>query len=126
MKQSISPSHKQNLGKYGEDIAADYLIGHGYHLIQRNFKARYGEIDIIAQKNSILVFIEVKTRIGKKYGTPEEAVTKRKIHEVTVTAEYFYLLNSNLPKAHRIDVIAIELFPDKTIQDLRHIKNITQ
>jgi len=118
--------HRQSLGKYGEDLAADYLQCHGYHLIQRNFKARYGEIDIIAKKNSILVFIEVKTRIGKKYGIPEEAVTRRKIHEVTVTAEYYYLLNPQFPKAHRIDVIAIELFPDKTIQDLRHIQNVTQ
>ena len=123
MKQSC---HRQSLGKYGEDLASDYLIGHGYSLIQRNFKARYGEIDIIAQKNSVLVFIEVKTRMGKKYGTPEEAVTKRKIHEVTMTSEYYYLLNPQLPKAHRIDVIAIELFPDKTIKDLRHIENITQ
>jgi putative endonuclease len=123
MKQS---PHRQSLGKYGEDLAADYLIGHGYHLIQRNFKARYGEIDIIAMKNPILVFIEVKTRMGKKYGTPEEAVTRRKIHEVTVTAEYYYLLHPGLPKAHRIDVIAIELFSDKSIKDLRHIENITQ
>jgi len=126
MKQSIHPNHKQSLGKYGEDLASDYLVRHGYHLIQRNFKARYGEIDIIAMKNSILVFIEVKTRIGKKYGIPEEAVTQRKIHEVTLTAEYYYLLNPQLPKAHRVDVIAIELFPDKTIKDLRHIENITQ
>ena len=126
MKQSIHPNHKQSLGKYGEDLASDYLVRHGYHLIRRNFKARYGEIDIIAMKNSILVFIEVKTRIGKKYGIPEEAVTQRKIHEVTLTAEYYYLLNPQLPKAHRVDVIAIELFPDKTIKDLRHIENITQ
>jgi len=123
MKQT---SHRQSLGKYGESLAADYLERHGYHIILRNFKARYGEIDIIAQKGSILVFVEVKTRMGRKYGVPEEAVTPRKIHEVTLTAEYYYLLNPHLPKSHRIDVIAIELNPDKTIKDFHHIENITQ
>jgi len=118
--------HRQNLGNYGEILAAEYLTKRGYRLIDRNFKARYGEIDIIAITNDILVFVEVKTRIGNKYGTPEEAVTQRKIHEVIVTAQYFALLHPELPKSHRIDVIAIELFPDKTIKDLRHIENSTQ
>jgi putative endonuclease len=123
MKQSLQKKH---LGNLGETIAAEYLEKHGYHLIERNFKARYGEIDIIAQKQGILVFIEVKTRIGNAYGLPEEAVTKRKIREVTLTAQYYYLLNPQLPTSHRIDVIALELNPDKTIKDLRHIENITQ
>jgi len=123
MKQSLQKKH---LGNLGETIAADYLVKHGYHIIERNFKARYGEIDIIAQKQGILVFIEVKTRIGNTYGLPEEAVTKRKIREVTLTAQYYYLLNPQLPTSHRIDVIALELNPDKTIKDLRHIENITQ
>ncbi|HCM82095.1 MAG: hypothetical protein UW37_C0008G0022 [Candidatus Gottesmanbacteria bacterium GW2011_GWA2_44_17] len=118
--------HKQNLGKHGESLACDYLEKHGYGIIDRNFKARYGEIDIIATKDKILVFIEVKTRINQKYGSPEEAVTPRKIKEVIATAAYYSLLHSDLPTSHRIDVIAIQLFPDRTIQDLRHIENITQ
>lgn len=124
MKQQ--ENHRQTLGKLGETIASEYLVDHGYTLIERNFKARYGEIDLIVSKNNILVFVEVKTRIGKKYGIPEEAVTSRKIHEVLITSEYYALLHPELPTSHRIDVIAIELFPDKTIQDLRHIENITQ
>jgi putative endonuclease len=123
---SQQSSHRPNLGKYGESLAAEYLEKHGYRIIEQNFKARYGEIDIISQKDRILVFIEVKTRIGKKYGLPEEAVTKRKIREVVITAEYYSLLHPNTPKSHRIDVIAIELFTDRTIKDLRHIENITQ
>jgi len=136
MRQSVQPNpprpafgeagHKQTLGKYGENLAAEYLEKHGYRIIDRNFKARYGELDIITTKDNQLIFVEVKTRIGKKFGTPEESVTKRKIQEVVATAAYYYLLHPSLPTSHRIDVIAIQLFPDKTIQDLRHIKNITQ
>jgi len=126
MKQSAQPNHKQSLGKYGEDLAASYLQTKGYTIIKRNFKARYGEIDIIARNDSTLIYVEVKTRIGKKYGLPEEAVTKRKIHEVTVTSEFYTMLHPYLPKSRRIDVIAIELYPDKTMKDLRHIENITQ
>ena len=57
MKQSL---HKKNLGNFGENLAAQYLQNHGYRIIERNFKARYGEIDIIASIHNILVFVEVK------------------------------------------------------------------
>lgn len=125
MKQKPQ-SHKQSLGKYGEGIATQYLEQHGYQIIDRNFKARYGELDIIATKNTTLVFVEVKTRIGKKFGFPEEAITARKLHEIIMTSEYYNLLHPSLPKFYRIDVIALELFPDRTIKDLRHIENISQ
>jgi len=118
--------HRQNLGNYGETIAAEYLTKHGYILIDRNFKARYGEIDLITLQKNTLIFIEVKTRLGNTYGTPEDAVTPRKIHEVVITAQYYILLHPELPTSQRIDVIALELNSDRTIRDLRHIKNITQ
>ena len=56
---------RQLLGKQGEDFAATYLAKHGFHIIARNFKARYGELDIIALEGKTLVFVEVKTRIGR-------------------------------------------------------------
>ena len=51
--------HKQQLGKFGEDLAVSYLTSHGYRILQRNFKARYGELDIIAIHDNTLIFIEV-------------------------------------------------------------------
>ena len=123
---TLSPqTHRQTLGKYGEDLAAEYLEKHGYRIIEKNFKARYGEIDIIVSKNDQLIFVEVKTRIGKNYGIPEEAVTRKKIREIIKTSQYYSLLHSALSQNLRIDVIAIELNPDRSIRDLRHIENIT-
>ncbi len=120
-----TPTHKQRLGRRGEDLAIDYLSSHGYRIIERNFKARYGELDIIAVSRGVLVFIEVKTRIGHAYGKPEESVTPWKLREIIKTAQYYKLLHPELPDAMRADVIAIELDADWTLIDFNHIQNVT-
>jgi putative endonuclease len=112
------------LGKKGEDIAANYLQKHGYRIIERNFKARYGELDIICTKDNTLVFVEVKTRIGEKFGKPEESVTPWKLREVVKTAEFYKMTHNHLPEALRIDVIAIQLDGDQ-LTYFNHIISIT-
>lgn len=114
------------LGKLGEDIASDFLSKKGYKIIDRNFKARYGEIDLIAIDRNTLVFVEVKTRTSDRFGTPEEAITPRKLYEVVKTSEYYEILNPQLPKLTRIDVIGIMI--DETthsVLQLIHTENIT-
>lgn len=118
-------SHKKRLGKIGEDFASEYLLRHHYTIIERNFQKRYGELDIIAVKDNTLIFVEVKTRIGRKFGLPEESVTPRKLREVTQTAAYYKLLHPELPESMQIDVIAIELDTDETLKAFRHIENVT-
>lgn len=121
-----SASHKMKIGKLGENIATTYLRDKGWKIHQRNFKARYGEIDIVAQDTEILIFVEVKTRIGNAYGTPEEAVTPRKLQEVVQTAQYFKMLHPNLPDSLRIDVIGIVLDPEaKSPIYFNHTENVT-
>lgn len=117
--------HKKRLGTIGENLACEYLVNHHYTIIERNFRKRYGELDIIAVKDKILIVVEVKTRIGRKFGLPEESVTPRKLHEVTQTAAYYKLLHPELPDRMRIDVIAIELDRDETLKAFRHIENVT-
>lgn len=116
---------KKHLGKQGEDIASDYLRSHNYVILERNFQKRYGELDIIALKDKTLVFVEVKTRVGHKFGKPEESVTARKLHEVAQTAQYYKLIHPELPDALRIDVIGIELDFDHTLKYFNHIQNVT-
>lgn len=123
MKPSLL--HRQLLGKVGEDTAASYLTRQGYRIIQRNFKARYGEIDIICVKDDTLVFVEVKTRIGEEFGKPEEAVTPRKLREVVKTAQFFKLIHDELPESMRIDVIGIEFDDSDTPSYFNHIENVT-
>lgn len=101
------------LGNLGETLASEFLIKKGYKIIQRNFHSRYGEVDIIAISNGNLVFVEVKTRTNKNFGTPIEAVTKSKIEKIMATANYFSMLNQNLPKNLRIEVVSVDLSGEK-------------
>lgn len=118
--------HRTNVGKLGESIAASYLTRKRFRIIERNFKARYGEIDIIAIDQDTLVFVEVKTRISSSFGTPEEAVTPRKLREVVKTAEYYASLHPTLPKLLRIDAIGIMLDPTTMSHvALQHTANVT-
>ena len=70
---------RQELGRDGEDAAAGYLTQRGMQLVCRNWRCRYGEIDIIAREGAVLVFCEVKTRRGTAFGVPLEAITAAKL-----------------------------------------------
>ena len=70
--------NKQKLGKLGEEQAANYLIKNGYEILRRNYRCSFGEIDIIAKKGDMLIFVEVKTRRNTAYGRPAEAVNYKK------------------------------------------------
>ena len=116
--------HNQNLGKLGENIASEYLLKKGYAIITKNFKEGYGEIDIVAQEGNTLVFVEVKTRIGDCYGEPVDAILPRKIREIIQTSE-FYLFKNMLNRSWRVDVVAIALNVDKSVERIEHFENIT-
>ncbi len=113
------------LGKKGEDFACRYLQDHGYKILERNFKFHYGELDIISVKDNTLVFVEVKTRIGKSFGLPEEAVTPRKLREVIKTAQFYASQHPELPESLRIDVIGIELDESYHLRYFNHIPSVT-
>lgn len=117
--------HSQSLGKLGEETATTYLVKQGYRIIQRNFKARYGELDIICVKDDTLVVVEVKTRIGEEFGKPEESVTPWKLREVVKTAQYYKLLHEELPESMRIDVIGIQFDDTEAPIYFNHIQNVT-
>ena len=112
----------QELGKIGEELAAKYLAQNKYKIIQRNFRCKLGEIDIIAYdlKNKELVFFEVKTRSNFKYWRPSEAVTKIKKKHIVKAAEYYYNYKSQRNKAIRFDVIEIVFYKGKGM--LNHIE----
>ena len=113
------------IGKNGEDIAANYLTNQGYYIYERNFRCKLGEIDIIAidsiDKND-LVFIEVKTRNQELFGTPADSIDYKKINHIYKVAEYFLMINRLEHAFVRIDVIEIYEKPNNKIQ-INHIKN---
>lgn len=96
-------------GHLAEDYAVGLLTSKGYKIISRNFRSKFGEIDIIATKDSSLIFVEVKARWGNRFGAPEEAVTPWKLYKITRTGQYFSILHPDLPKKLRIEVVALEI-----------------
>lgn len=98
-----------DLGKLAEDFTVGFLQGKGYKIIDRNFRSRFGEIDIVAEESGTLVFVEVKARWSQKFGSPEEAVTPQKLYKIRKTAEYYSLLKSKINQKMRIDVVALEI-----------------
>ena len=116
-------SKRKDVGAIGEKLAADLLKKRGYKIIQRNFRCREGEIDIIAQKGECLVFVEVRTKKNTAFGTPEESVTLSKREKLIALANTYLQACDNPPSSWRIDVVAVELGPNNRVSRLNHIEN---
>ncbi len=110
----------QILGRSGERFAAGWLEARGFRIVERNWRCAAGELDLIAERDGELVFVEVKTRRGGKMGAPEEAITRSKrLHLVTAAQEYLSAHDA-LDRPFRIDVVAVELAPTGRLVDIRH------
>lgn len=104
----MNKTNLRAVGNQGEAAACDYLLREGYEIIKRNYRTRYGEIDIIVENETHIIFIEVKTRadtpIQKLYGRPSLAVNaKKREHLLKTTKKYLHDFKPN--KSPRIDVI---------------------
>lgn len=113
---------RHEIGKLGEDLACKYLQDKGYKIIERNFEARQGEIDIIALDKNELVFIEVKTRSNISYGKPAEAVNEEKQNHIIKTIEYYIYSRHLEDEFIRIDIMEIYLWKNK--YRVNHIKQV--
>jgi putative endonuclease len=114
---------RKELGDWGERLAADYLRRQGYVIRETNFRCPLGEIDIVAEKGEHLVFVEVRTRRGRNFGTPEESVTSVKAERLIDLAHTYLQSHDNLPPFWRIDFVAVELTPAGKILRLELIEN---
>ncbi|RNC72790.1 MAG: YraN family protein [Desulfuromonadales bacterium] len=101
--------HNKKLGQEGENLAADYLGRLRYRVLERNFRCKGGEVDIVARDGKTLVFIEVKTRNNAAYGPPQLAVTPFKQHQISKAALTWLAKKQQLDAPARFDVIAITL-----------------
>ena len=110
----------QSIGAWGEQVAASYLGEQGYSLLARNVRTPYGEIDIVAGKDGVTVFIEVKTRTSNSLGPPEISVTPRKQAHMLAAAEHYS--QEHEIDHWQIDVIAIQRNRDKK-PEIVHFEN---
>ena len=118
-------NYKQDEGKLGEEIAVAFLKKNGFKIIDRNFRIRGGEIDIIGIDDDTLVFVEVKTRASNEFGTPLESITYWKLKSLVKTAQFYKLKHPKLPDAMRIDAVSIVLDELHNIKDIELVKNIS-
>ena len=113
---------RKKLGQQGEELAAAYLEKRSYIVRERNWRCPVGEMDIVAEDGGCLVFIEVRTRRGRKYGSPEESVTSAKQAKLVELAQT-YLQEHDWDGDWRIDVAAVEMTPGGKLLRVELIKN---
>jgi len=111
------------LGQFGERLAVAHLESKGYDILARNFRCRDGEIDIIAESEGCLVFVEVRTRRGDSMGEAAESLTPRKGARISAAADAYCDANTESVEERRIDVIAVDLTPRGRLLRLEHIEN---
>lgn len=113
---------RSELGKLGENMAAKYWQSLGYRIIERNFRTKYGEIDMIGMDGRTLVFAEVKTKTGTEFGIPEEMFDRTKLSKVRRMAQIYL---EGKERLCRIDMIAITVSKEGKVTSLRHHKCVT-
>ena len=128
MEDIKSKAGNKRVGKQFEEYASSYLENNGYQILERNYRfRRFGEMDIIAIKNGVLCFVEVKSRQNDSFGTPAESVTYKKKKKIAFLADQYIALNKHSNKAVRFDVVEIYFSCGNndtyTVKSINHIEN---
>lgn len=116
MKRNIS-------GAIGEKIAANFLKKRGYRIRETNFRCRAGEIDIIAEKDGCVVFVEVRTKTNLDFGKPSETITAVKKERLINAALAYIAGHENAPEVWRIDFVGVEIGRQGEVKQLELIEN---
>lgn len=114
---------RRETGILGEKLAKEFLTRKGYQILETNYRCPYGEMDIVAQQKDCLVFIEVRTKRGRQFGSPEESVTSAKMEKLRAVAAHYQQTHENLPAGWRIDLVAVELGKGNTPIRIELIEN---
>lgn len=120
--ESSKGQQNAGVGRCGEDLAAAFLERNGFAIIERNFRCKGGEVDIVAREGKTLVFVEVKSRKTLTYGLPQLAVTPFKQRQISKAALTWLARNHKHDSPARFDVIAI-LLNNNYRHQVEHIKN---
>ncbi|WP_039993897.1 YraN family protein [Gordonia otitidis] len=126
------PDRRALIGRLGEDLAAEYVAGLGWSVLERNWRCRYGELDMIATdrdgQESVLVIVEVKTRASRVLGDPAEAVTADKLSRIRRLTRLWLADQDAFWPTIRVDVVSVQLdphHPERTeLAALRHHRGV--
>src|SRR3989304_3886840 len=114
---------RRETGIQGEKLARDFLAKNGYHILDTNYRCPAGEVDIIAIQADALVFIEVRTKRSRQFGTPEESITPVKMQRLKTVAAYYGQEHDGLPPDWRIDVVAVQMNAKGRVERIELIEN---
>lgn len=117
---------RKELGRLGEQMAAQYLEERGYVICEMNYRRTVGEVDIVALDGECLAFVEVRTRRGRKFGSPEESITAAKRRKLIEVAQTYLQEHESLALDWRIDIVSIQLSRGGKLRHLRLIKNAVE
>lgn len=117
---------RQRLGQLGEELAARLLERQGYIILARNYRCPQGEVDLVAQEGEHLVFVEVRARRGRSYGSPEESLRWPKGERLAAVAEHYLQAHGDQRPPWRIDLVAVELSPAGKLVRIEIIKNAVE
>jgi putative endonuclease len=110
----------------GERLAAAHLEAKGYRVVDRNYRRREGEVDVVAERGGALVFVEVRTRMGGEPGEAAESITPAKAARLLAVAEVYCQEHPGGLADCRIDVVTVELSPDGRLRKIAHIENAVE
>jgi putative endonuclease len=120
----MSPNNRrQQVGRWGEQVAARFLEEKGYTILARNWWTPHGEIDLIAEKGGQVIFIEVKTRTGLGFGLPEESVTQAKQAHLLAAVAHYWQERAEAEKDWQVDVVAVVGSPNGGEIEVKHFEN---
>jgi putative endonuclease len=117
---------RRETGALGEKIACDFLGKNGYDIVETNYHCPEGEIDIITKQADTLVFVEVRTKKSRLFGSPEESITQVKKEKLQTLAKRYGQEHENLPATWRIDVVAIQMDDSGRVSRIELIENAVE
>lgn len=117
------PDTRRTLGNRGEELASRKLQSLGHTVRERNWRCTAGELDIVAEKDGVLVFVEVRTRRGDRFGTPEESITPAKRAKLIEVTQTYLDEHGEHDRNWRIDVVAIDIGPRGEVSRMEIIEN---
>jgi len=117
-------THNQNIGRFGETLAKNFLIKHGYEIIDANVKLSYQELDLVARFNGLTIFVEVKTRISQFYGPAENAMAFSKLERFRRGIEMYIARNDLNVDEIRADLITVDIDHLEQAAKIKHYKDV--
>lgn len=116
-------NNRTEVGRLGEEFARKYLEKKGYRILEQNYRTRYAEIDLVAKQKDVLVFVEVRTKVGEQFGSPEDTINQGKLRKVKRNAEA-YVSRVKWNKLYRVDAVCVVLGDDYAVRRLCHYENV--